>query len=249
MTIGPGDERWGTGRSRRGSGYRTRSYYLPDHLHFRLRNAWWHTQARGDYDSLSALVAAALWPMVEELESRYNGGRPFPELPRGGRLAMGPRRRRSPGPGTAGSASPPSTHSGRQSGHVNVTTTTAAPTAPEGRVNRRGEAADVPVDRVSEFAGAYSHPATAELLGGGRTRKQVERSGGRQGPADVRPGDGEDLGRDDRHEEHGPRANGHRDRDPQVDHGKPGRHLHGAAASPHQRAHDEGVPQGTGGEA
>src|SRR3954471_7531279 len=102
MTIGPGDERWGTGRSRRRSGYRTRSYYLPDDLHFRLRNAWWHTQAKGDHDSLSALVAAALRPVVEELESRYNGGRPFPELPRGGRLATGPRRRGSPGPGTTG---------------------------------------------------------------------------------------------------------------------------------------------------
>ena len=36
ITIGRGDERWGTGRSRRRSGYRTRSYYLPDDLHFRL---------------------------------------------------------------------------------------------------------------------------------------------------------------------------------------------------------------------
>jgi hypothetical protein len=105
MTIEPGDERWGTGRSRRRSGYRTRSYYLPDDLHFRLRNAWWHTQAKGDHDSLSALVAAALRPVVEELESRYNGGRPFPELPRGGRLAAGPRRRGSPVLGTAGSTS------------------------------------------------------------------------------------------------------------------------------------------------
>src|SRR3954454_7442177 len=70
---------------------RSRTYYLPDDLHFRLRNAWWHTRTRHEHDSLSALVAAALRPLVEELETRWNDGRPFPELPTGRRLTSGPR--------------------------------------------------------------------------------------------------------------------------------------------------------------
>ena len=69
----------GSGRSLRPSGYRSRSYYLPDELHFRLRNAWWHTRPVNGHPSLSSLVAAALLTAVEELESRYNDGRPFPE--------------------------------------------------------------------------------------------------------------------------------------------------------------------------
>ena len=199
MTIGPGDERWGTGRSQRRSGYRTRSYYLPDDLHFRLRNAWWHTQARVDSDSLSGLVAAALWPVVEELESRYNSGRPFPELPRGGRLVMGPRRRRSPGPGTA-SASPPSPRSRGQDGeHARLTTSDTGRVAPKTGVHRRGEAA-----------------------GGG------------------------DNDRSDRHEEHGPLANGHPARGRQSDHGQPGEHRHRAAVSPQQSSGPVEEPQGTG---
>src|SRR4051794_5632515 len=102
MTIGPGDGRSGAGRPRRRPGYRTRSYYLPDDLHFRLRSAWWHTQARGEHDSLSALVAAALRPVVEELESRYNGGGPLPGPPQGGGPATGARRRRPAGGGGGG---------------------------------------------------------------------------------------------------------------------------------------------------
>jgi hypothetical protein len=181
MTIGPGDEGWGTGRSRRRSGYRTRSYYLPDDLHFRLRNAWWHTQARGDHDSLSNLVAAALRPVVEELESRYNGGRPFPELPEGRRLATGPRRRRSPGPGTAASAGSASTPSGRQGVHLDATMSGAPEVAPEARVDGRGDAEDAVTDRVAEFLGSHGHAATGKPHGGGRVRKQVEHRGGRPG--------------------------------------------------------------------
>lgn len=93
MTVGsfPGDPRWGTGRSVRSSGYRSRTYYLPDDVHFRIRNAWWHTQTEVDgHDSMSGLVASALLAVVEKLEARYNCGRPFPEIP--------DRRRPKPGP-------------------------------------------------------------------------------------------------------------------------------------------------------
>ena len=82
LDIVPGDPRWGQGRSPRSSGYRSRTYYLPDDLHFRMRNAWWHTQTEpGGHDSISELVAFALLPVVEELEARYNDGAPFPEIP------------------------------------------------------------------------------------------------------------------------------------------------------------------------
>jgi hypothetical protein len=86
-----GDPRWGLGRSTRSSGYRSRTYYLPDDLHFRIRNAWWHTQTEPDgHDSISELVAFALLPVVEELEARHNGGRPFPEIPERRRPKAGP---------------------------------------------------------------------------------------------------------------------------------------------------------------
>jgi Centromere-binding protein ParB C-terminal len=91
LGVSPGDPRWGRGRSTRSSGYRSRTYYLPDDLHFRMRNAWWHTQAEaGGHDSMSELVTTALLPAVEELEARYNGGRPFPEIPDRQRPTMGP---------------------------------------------------------------------------------------------------------------------------------------------------------------
>lgn len=91
LRIAPGDPRWGQGRSSRSSGYRSRTYYLPDDLHFRMRNAWWHTQTQpGGHDSISELVAFALLPLVEELEARYNGGAPFPEIPERRRPKAGP---------------------------------------------------------------------------------------------------------------------------------------------------------------
>ena len=87
----PGDPRWGLGRSTRSSGYRSRTYYLPDDLHFRIRNAWWHTQTQPDgHDSISELVASALLPVVEELETRHNAGHPFPEIPERRRPKAGP---------------------------------------------------------------------------------------------------------------------------------------------------------------
>ncbi|HYY09598.1 MAG TPA: hypothetical protein VE781_01595 [Kineosporiaceae bacterium] len=91
LEVVPGDPRWGEGRSSRSSGYRSRTYYLPDDLHFRMRNAWWHTQTQaGGHDSISELVASALLPVVEELEARYNGGDPFPEIPERRRPKTGP---------------------------------------------------------------------------------------------------------------------------------------------------------------
>jgi len=91
LDIVPGDPRWGQGRSARSSGYRSRTYYLPDDLHFRLRNAWWHTQTEpGGHDSISELVAFALLPVVEELEARYNDRAPFPEIPDRRRPKAGP---------------------------------------------------------------------------------------------------------------------------------------------------------------
>jgi hypothetical protein len=89
--VVPGDPRWGLGRSSRSSGYRSRTYYLPDDLHFRIRNAWWHTQTEPDgHDSISELVAFALLPVVEDLEARHNGGHPFPEIPERRRPKAGP---------------------------------------------------------------------------------------------------------------------------------------------------------------
>ena len=91
LEIVPGDPRWGQGRSSRSSGYRSRTYYLPDDLHFRMRNAWWHTQTQsGGHDSISELVASALLPVVEELEARYNSGLPFPDIPDRRRPKAGP---------------------------------------------------------------------------------------------------------------------------------------------------------------
>ncbi len=89
--VVPGDPRWGLGRSTRSSGYRSRTYYLPDDLHFRIRNAWWHTQTEPDgHDSISELVAFALLPVVEELEASHNSGHPFPEIPERRRPKAGP---------------------------------------------------------------------------------------------------------------------------------------------------------------
>ncbi len=93
MSLGvvPGDQSWGQGRSTRSSGYRSRTYYLSDDLHFRMRNAWWHTQTQpGGHDSISELVAFALLPVVEELEARYNSGLRFPEIPERRRPKAGP---------------------------------------------------------------------------------------------------------------------------------------------------------------
>ena len=91
LGVAPGDPRWGQGRSSRSSGYRSRTYYLPDELHFRMRNAWWHTQTQpGGHDSISELVTFALLPVVEELEARYNSGLPFPEIPERRRPKAGP---------------------------------------------------------------------------------------------------------------------------------------------------------------
>jgi hypothetical protein len=91
LGVVPGDPTWGQGRSSRSSGYRSRTYYLPDDLHFRMRNAWWHTQTQpGGHDSISELVAFALLPVVEELEARYNSGLPFPEIPERRRPKAGP---------------------------------------------------------------------------------------------------------------------------------------------------------------
>jgi hypothetical protein len=71
LRIAPSDPRWGRGLSTRSSGYRSRSYYLPDDLHFRMRNAWWYTRTEGaGHDSISQLVTFALLPVVEELEAR-----------------------------------------------------------------------------------------------------------------------------------------------------------------------------------
>lgn len=89
--ITPSDPQWGQGRSPRSTGYRARSYYLPDDLHFRMRNAQWHTQAQPDgYDSISELVTAALWQVVIDLEERHNGGQPFPDIPERNRPKAGP---------------------------------------------------------------------------------------------------------------------------------------------------------------
>ena len=97
--VVPGDPRWGLGRSTRSSGYRSRTYYLPDDLHFRIRNAWWHTQTEPDgHDSISELVAFALLPVVEELEASPQLRPPVPRDP-GAATAQG----RPVGEGPAGS--------------------------------------------------------------------------------------------------------------------------------------------------
>jgi hypothetical protein len=56
-----------------------------------MRNAWWHTQTEpAGHDSISELVASALRPVIEDLEARYNGGGPFPEIPELARPKAGP---------------------------------------------------------------------------------------------------------------------------------------------------------------
>lgn len=89
--VTPADPDWGTGRSPRSTGYRSRSYYVEDEWHFRLRNAQWHTQTQdGGYDSISEAVNAALQTIVEDLEATYNGGEPFPDIPERARPKAGP---------------------------------------------------------------------------------------------------------------------------------------------------------------
>lgn len=94
---GDGDQQpRGLGRSPRVTGFRSRSYYLPDELHFRLRDAWWATHTlEGGYDSISSAVASALEALVGELEQAHNEGRRFPPMPEGVRL---------PGPTAKGAA-------------------------------------------------------------------------------------------------------------------------------------------------
>ncbi len=72
----------GPGKSHRSTGYRQRSYYIPDELHMRARNTWWWTQNRpGGLQSMSDLVASALEAMVEAMEDIHNDGKPLPPAP------------------------------------------------------------------------------------------------------------------------------------------------------------------------
>src|SRR3954467_10012544 len=231
MTAGPGEPGWGTGRAGRRSGYRTRSYYLPDDLHFRLRNAWWHTQNRGDHDSLSALVASALRPVVEELESRHNSGHPFPELPPGGRLATGPRPRRARPDGASLSTSSPGSRSPGQGEHMHTASGRPSQIPPEPGVEGRGRREDGVADLVIELPGVHGDAAPPELEHGRGVPEEVARPRGRPGCTEVGAEDCEDVGRDDRHEEHGPRATGSRSRGRQADHGQPGQYLRRAGSA------------------
>lgn len=108
VKLAPSSPGWGRSRSARASGHRSRSYYVPDEVHFRLRNAWWHTRERQDQGSLSTLVASALRSLVEDLEVRFNEGRPFPEV--GRRLPTGPPGSRR---ATERAGAPPARHARR----------------------------------------------------------------------------------------------------------------------------------------
>jgi hypothetical protein len=89
--ITPSDPEWGLGRSSRSTGYRSRSFYLPDDLFFRLRNAAWHTQMEAQgFGSISELVTDVLRQEVEWLEQQYNEGEPFAEIPDGRTPRAGP---------------------------------------------------------------------------------------------------------------------------------------------------------------
>lgn len=80
------EPRRGWGRSSRSTGYRARSYYLPDALHFRLRDAWWAThELEGGHDTASSAVATAIEFLVADLERTHNQGRSFPPMPEGSR--------------------------------------------------------------------------------------------------------------------------------------------------------------------
>lgn len=85
----------GLGRSPRSTGYRARSYYVPDELHFRLRNAWWATHVLdGGPETISSAVVEALEAVVRDLEDTYNDGQPFPPMPEGRRpIGAGPQGR------------------------------------------------------------------------------------------------------------------------------------------------------------
>ena len=72
----------GPGRSRRSTGYRQRSYYIPDELHLRARNTWWWTQNRpGGLQTLSELVETSMAGLVAAMEEIHNKGKPFPPAP------------------------------------------------------------------------------------------------------------------------------------------------------------------------
>lgn len=89
--ITPSDPEWGLGRSPRSTGYRSRSFYLPDELFFRLRNAAWHTQLEADgFGSISELVTEVLRHEIDWLEQEYNNGEPFPDVPEGRSPRAGP---------------------------------------------------------------------------------------------------------------------------------------------------------------
>jgi hypothetical protein len=67
---------------------RQRSFYLPDSLIARVRNAvGWTNQYPEEATSMAEFTERALRSAVAELEGRRNKGKPFPEV---GRLPRGP---------------------------------------------------------------------------------------------------------------------------------------------------------------
>lgn len=242
VNVVPGSPRWGRGRASRPSGYRSRSYYLPDDLHFRLRNAWWHTRTSSEHDSLSGLVAAALRPVVAELEGRFNAGRPFPDLPPGAHLTPGPRPRQPRHVDVISRG-----RSGRQREHVHAAPRRTDEVATEAGVetDRRGER--LVAATAVEFGGAHVHPAPSELDDGLRASAQVRSPGRSSSLPEVRPQNREEIFRDHGDESHRMRPAGPSSRRRQHDDRKAGEDLRRRGPSAKDGGADPvEVPQGSG---
>lgn len=64
------------------NGYRTRSYYLPDDLHLRLKAAWYGTRELPDgAPAFTTLVSRLFALEAERLEQLHNEGARFPPAP------------------------------------------------------------------------------------------------------------------------------------------------------------------------
>jgi len=68
------------------TGYRTRSYYLLDELHERIKAAWWATRELPEGEpALGTLVGRLFEAVAKRLEELYNNGERFPPAPRSAR--------------------------------------------------------------------------------------------------------------------------------------------------------------------
>lgn len=70
------------GRTVTSGDQRNHSYFLPDAVYLRTKNAWWATRDLADgASSISSLVTKLMTAEASRLEGEFNDGQPFPPAP------------------------------------------------------------------------------------------------------------------------------------------------------------------------